>query len=58
MTNPEGRTALVTGAGQGVGAGIARVLAEHGVAVVINDLYAERAESVAAEVGGGRWPST
>jgi len=42
----------VTGAGQGVGAGIARALAEHGVAVVVNDLFPDRAEAVAAEVGG------
>ena len=46
------RVALVTGAGQGVGAGIARALAEHGVAVVVNDLFPDRAEAVAAEVGG------
>ena len=42
----------MTGAGQGVGAGIARALAEHGVAVVVNDLFPDRAEAVAAEVGG------
>ncbi len=52
MSPLEGRTALVTGAGQGVGAGIARVLSEHGATVVVNDLFADRAERVADAVGG------
>jgi NAD(P)-dependent dehydrogenase (short-subunit alcohol dehydrogenase family) len=52
MSTLEGRTALVTGAGQGVGAGIARVLVERGATVVVNDLFPERAETVAAKVGG------
>jgi 3-oxoacyl-[acyl-carrier protein] reductase len=45
-----GKTALVTGAGQGVGEGIARQLSRQGARLVINDLYAERAERSAGEL--------
>jgi len=52
----EGRRALVTGAGQGVGEGIAHALAAAGVDVVVNDYFAERAETVAQAIvaAGGR----
>ena len=51
-----GRRALVTGAGQGVGRGIARTLAAAGAEVFVNDLVEERAKSVVEELerDGGR----
>ncbi len=47
-----GRTALITGAGQGVGAGIAAMLAEAGARVAVNDLVIERAEAQAQALRG------
>jgi 3-oxoacyl-[acyl-carrier protein] reductase len=51
-----GRTALITGAGQNVGAETARVLAARGATVGVNDLYADRAERVVEEIraAGGK----
>lgn len=42
-----GKVTLVTGAGRGMGFGIAQALAHQGATVVINDFYAERAEAAA-----------
>jgi 3-oxoacyl-[acyl-carrier protein] reductase len=46
----EGKVALVTGGGQGVGRQICIELAAEGARVIVNDLFAERAQAVAAEI--------
>jgi NAD(P)-dependent dehydrogenase (short-subunit alcohol dehydrogenase family) len=46
------RWALVTGAGRGIGEGIARALAADGWVVAVNDVDREGAERVAADIGG------
>ena len=50
MARLEGRTALVTGAASGFGAGIAAAFAREGAAVLVADLDAAAAEAVAAEL--------
>jgi 7-alpha-hydroxysteroid dehydrogenase len=45
-----GQVAIVTGAGAGIGRGIARVFAGAGAAVVVSDLKAETAKAVADEI--------
>src|ERR671933_132114 len=52
MAYVEGLRAIVTGAGSGIGAALARRLAAAGARVVVNDLDADRAQDVAASIGG------
>jgi 3-oxoacyl-[acyl-carrier protein] reductase len=56
----EGKRALVTGAGQGVGRQVALSLAAHGATVVVNDFHVDRASAVVDEVaaaGGNAVPA-
>ncbi|MEU4745168.1 SDR family NAD(P)-dependent oxidoreductase [Actinosynnema sp. NPDC023658] len=46
------KVALVTGAANGIGAAIARRLADGGAQVVVADFVAERGEAVAEDIGG------
>ncbi len=51
-----GKIAIVTGAGQGIGEAYAKALAREGAAVVVADINGEKGRAVAAEItsGGGR----
>jgi NAD(P)-dependent dehydrogenase (short-subunit alcohol dehydrogenase family) len=51
----EGKVAVVTGAGQGIGEAAARRFAQEGAKVVVSDVNAETGEAVAASIrdGGG-----
>jgi NAD(P)-dependent dehydrogenase (short-subunit alcohol dehydrogenase family) len=51
----KGKRALVTGSNTGIGAGIARLLAEEGCAVFVHGRNRERAEKVAGEIGAAGW---
>ena len=48
----EGKTAIVTGAGSGFGAGIAAKFASEGARVMVADINVASAEAVAGEIGG------
>ena len=50
--NPSGHVAVVTGGGSGLGEATARALAAKGAKVALFDVGLERAQKVAAEIGG------
>jgi NAD(P)-dependent dehydrogenase (short-subunit alcohol dehydrogenase family) len=52
MKDLEGRVAVVTGAGSGIGRGTALALAESGMHVVVADIDEASAKAVAGELGG------
>ena len=52
----EGKRALITGSGQGVGRAIALMIGAAGAEVAVNDFFPDRAEAVSAEIraAGGK----
>jgi len=48
----DGKVAVITGGGQGIGLAIAAALVEHGAKVVVGDIDGVAAEKAAAELGG------
>ena len=50
MFDLSGKTALITGSGQGVGAGIARAMSKQGASIAINDYFPDRAADMVAEL--------
>lgn len=52
MSHLEGKVVLVTGGASGLGAEISRVMAQGGATVVVADVQADGAETIANEIGG------
>src|SRR5947209_11400762 len=48
----DGKVAVITGGGSGIGASLARACAAAGMRVVVADVNGERADAVAAELAG------
>ncbi|HUZ19306.1 MAG TPA: SDR family NAD(P)-dependent oxidoreductase [Acidimicrobiales bacterium] len=48
----DGKAAIVTGSGRGIGRAAAGLLAGHGASVLVTDIDAEVAKAAAAEIGG------
>jgi NAD(P)-dependent dehydrogenase (short-subunit alcohol dehydrogenase family) len=51
MTNLDGKVAIITGSGRGIGRTIASVLAQQGMLVAVNDINTELATATANEIG-------
>ncbi|MFN2545553.1 MAG: SDR family NAD(P)-dependent oxidoreductase [Actinomycetota bacterium] len=49
----EGKIAVVTGGGSGIGRAVSRLFAREGAAVAVNDIHAESAQKVVADLGSG-----
>jgi len=52
MSELSGQVAIVTGGASGIGAAVARRLAERGARVVVADLQADKGVALATEIGG------
>ena len=52
MSRLDGKAAIVTGGGSGIGRAICKRFAAEGASVLVADVVADRAEEVAAEIGG------
>jgi len=48
----DGKVSIVTGGAGGIGSEVCRILTEHGARVVVADIDRDRAEAVAAKLGG------
>ena len=48
----EGKSAIVTGSGRGIGRAVATLFAEHGAHVIVNDLDGDVAEGVVNSING------
>ncbi|RCW86765.1 L-iditol 2-dehydrogenase [Paracoccus lutimaris] len=55
MKRLEGKSALITGAAQGIGRGFAQAYVREGATVAIADINLEAAEAAAAEIGQGAY---